>query len=199
MGRKLLVIDLETSGLDPDLHSVLSIGAAVWDDGNIVDSIELYIREDVVAVQQEALLVNQIDLSWLRENGISPVEAVDAIEIFVRRNFDFSSPETRAGLAGHNLNFDIPFLKRLYQRVGAPYQATYSHRVIDTASILGFFILAGLLPLSGASSTEAFAHFGIIVPARHTALGDAIATAHLLEKLIEFSRRHSDLTKEADY
>lgn len=189
MGRTLLIIDTETSGLDPDLHSVLSIGAAVWFHGSIVDSIEIFVRDDSVKVQAEALRVNQIDLVWLRDHGVSPAEAVATLEAFVRRNFDFSEPGDRVGLVGHNLNFDIPFLKRLYQRVGASYQATFSHRMIDTASILGFFALSGLLPLSGASSTEAFEHFEITVPARHTALGDAVATAQLLNKLIEFSRR----------
>ncbi len=67
MGSHLLVIDTETSGLDPDRHSVLSIGAAVWSHGTITDSIELFIREDTVEFQPDALRVNQIDLVWLRE------------------------------------------------------------------------------------------------------------------------------------
>jgi DNA polymerase-3 subunit epsilon len=189
MDSKLLIIDTETSGLDPDLHSVLAIGAAVWFRGSIVDSIELFVRDDPMVVQAEAIRINQIDLEWLREHGASPSEAVATLEAFVRRNFDFSAPGNRVGLVGHNLNFDISFLKRLYQRAGASYHDTFSHRVIDTASILRFFALTGLLPLSGASSTEAFEHFDITVPARHTALGDAVATAQLLDKLIEFARR----------
>jgi DNA polymerase III epsilon subunit-like protein len=189
MDGKLLVVDTETSGLDPDVHSILSIGAAVWSPGRVLASLELFICDDSMEVQPDALRINQIDLGWLREHGVPPAQAVATLEAFVRRNFDLPDPGARVTIVGHNLSFDVPFLKRLYQRAGASYAATFSHRIIDTASILGFLILAGLLPLSGASSEEALEYFGISVPARHTGLGDAVATAELLDKLIEFSQR----------
>jgi DNA polymerase III epsilon subunit-like protein len=55
---------------------------------------------------------------------------------------------------------------------------------------LRFLTLTQRLKLSAASSTEAFAYFGIEVPKgkRHTALGDARATAQLLSKLIDVVR-----------
>lgn len=190
MDRKLLVIDLETSGLDPDLHSVLSIGAAAWIPGFIIDSIEIFISEETSTIDPEAMRINQIDPAWLRDNGISASLAVAKLEAFVRRNFDFSDPNTRVSLVGHNLGFDVPFLKRLYKRVGVSYQATFSHRMIDTASVLGSLVLAGRLPLSEASSAEAFEYFGIRVPGRHTALGDAIATARLLDGLLNVLQGH---------
>lgn len=60
---------------------------------------------------------------------------------------------------------------------------------MDTAGVLRFLSLANLLPLSGAGLDEALKHFGIEVPdkKRHTALGDARATAQLLSKLVSIS------------
>jgi DNA polymerase III epsilon subunit-like protein len=189
MERKLLAIDTETSGLDPDVHSVLSIGAAVWSGGAVVDSTEIFVRSLNLEIQPEALAVNRIDLAWLQENGITSEAAVAKLEAFVHRNFDTSDPKARATLIGHNVSFDLSFLKRLYKRVGVTFDNTFSHRTIDTASIVRFLILAGMLPLSGAGSTEAFEYFGIKVSNRHSALADAIATTQLFDKLIELVQR----------
>jgi DNA polymerase III epsilon subunit-like protein len=148
----------------------------------------LFVWGGAPEVQPDALHVNEIDLAWLQANGDAPATAVAKIEAFVRRNFDFSETNTRVGLAGHNISFDVSFLRRLYQQTGASFDASFSHRTIDTAGILRFLTLAGLLLLSGPGSTEAFEHFGIPIPGRHTALGNAIATAKLLDRLIELVR-----------
>ncbi len=196
MDQRLLVIDTETGGLDADVHSVLSIGAVVWAPGIIGDTLEIFISEDTVSVQPDALRINKADLVWLRDHGVSPTVAVSVLETFVRSHFDLSDHKTRVGLAGHNLGFDIPFLKRLYRQTGFLYCDLFSHRTIDTAGILRFLTLAGLLPLSEAGSTEAFEYFQIAVPSRHTALADAVATAQLLDKLVALLLRQ-DLQREA--
>jgi DNA polymerase-3 subunit epsilon len=61
----------------------------------------------------------------------------------------------------------------------------FSHRMIDTASILHYLYLSGRLEQKVVSSDEAFAHFKIAVEGRHTALGDALATAQLFNCLLE--------------
>ena len=59
--------------------------------------------------------------------------------------------------------------------------------MLDTASILRFLSLTGRLPAAAVASSEAFAHLGVSIAAemRHTALGDARATAELLTRLVE--------------
>lgn len=88
---------------------------------------------------------------------------------------------------GHNLFFDVSFLRRLYRQAGIAFDPVFSHRLTDTAAIIRFLVLAERLPLTGASSTEAFDFFHIPFNSdrRHTALEDARTTALLLNKLIE--------------
>jgi DNA polymerase III epsilon subunit-like protein len=60
----------------------------------------------------------------------------------------------------------------------------FSHRIIDTSSILHYLYLSGRIKQRAISSDEAFDLFDIYVEGRHTAIGDAIATAKLFTKLL---------------
>lgn len=59
----------------------------------------------------------------------------------------------------------------------------------DTSSILYYLYLAGHIKQKAISSDEAFDYFGIKVEGRHTAIGDAIATAKLFTKLLYLTNK----------
>jgi len=185
---KLLVIDTETGGVDPDRHSILSLAAVVWEGGEIRGEIEILVAEPDFAVTTRALEMNRIDLVAHGRRAIAPREALALLQEFVFKHF---GQELSAGeqlvLAGHNVGFDIGFLKRLYRLAGAEFPSIFSHRVLDTASALRFLSLAGLLPAAAISSSGAFDYLGITIQAekRHSALGDARGTAELLTRLVE--------------
>ena len=183
---KLCVIDTETGGLNPLRHSILSLGAVVWQSGCIVDTFEVFVREPEIVTESEAMKVNGIDLEWLRAHGLSPSDAVSTFHSFLARHFNIAN-NGRALLVGHNVAFDVAFFARLYELAGSAFDQFFSHRVLDTASVVNFLIVASRLPLSEASSNKVFAHFGISfgTDGRHTALGDAIATSTLLTELIK--------------
>lgn len=190
MGHKLLVIDTETGGLDPSRYSILSLGAVVWEGGALGETFEVFVAEPDPAVEPEAMGVNGIDLAWLKEHGAAPREAVGLFQLFVERNFGGEGRGGKIQLAGHNVSFDVGFLKRLYRLAGSGYDEVFSHRLLDTASVINFLIVAGRLPPGRTGLGPALKHFGIEVEAgrRHTALGDALATARLLNKTVELVR-----------
>ena len=128
--------------------------------------------------------INKIDVEWLRENGVSASDAVKTIEQFVSANATGSREQLK--LAGHNIGFDVGFLKRLFRLGGGNFDLIFAHRTIDTSAILSFLALANKLDIESPSSSKAFAHFGIkFAPGeRHTALGDAMATAELFNRLL---------------
>lgn len=184
---KLLVVDTETGGIDPDRHSLLSLAAVVWADGRVEGEIEILVGEADVTVTARALEINGIDLVDHARRSVPPAEALAQLLGFVTKHFQV---ELAAGeqvvLVGHNVAFDVGFLRRLCRLAGAAYPGQFSHRMLDTASVLRFLSLAGFVPAKAVASTEAFAHFGVRIPAelRHTALGDARATADLLTRLV---------------
>lgn len=180
---KLLVIDTETGGVDPLTASLLTLGAVVWDRGEIRDQIELHIKESQIVAEQEALRINQIDLRTVEAYGLEPREAVKQFEAFVDANF---APKEEVVLAGHNISFDVGFLKRLYRLADLDYPRRFSHRTFDTASILRYLSLGSVIKITDVSSNSAFAYFNVCPPVekRHSALADALATAHLISHLV---------------
>lgn len=184
--QRLLVVDTETGGLDPLEYSILSVGAVVWERRRVVAEIEVFVHENPILCDEEALQVNRVDLDWLEEHGKNPASTVSLLESFLAEYFGKPDNDHKVCLVGHNVQFDIGFLKRLYRLGGGDFSKRFSHRSVDTASVLQFLMLTGLMPLEQPSSTEAFAFFGIDAgDKRHTALGDARATAIMLDKLLD--------------
>ncbi len=184
MADRLLFIDTETGGLNPKKHSLLSIGMAVWQDSEIIDSQEVLINDGKLSVTEEALSINKIVIEKHKLSAIPPRKAIDEILSFLTTHF----PETRKiTLAGHNVHFDIDFLKLLFYQNNEDFSEFFSHRIIDTSSILYYLYLAGHIKHRAISSDDAFELFGIKVEGRHTALGDAIATAELFTQLVKLT------------
>lgn len=51
---KLLSVDTETGGLDPNVQSILSLGAAVLEDGVVTDTINIWIAESEIVAEPTA-------------------------------------------------------------------------------------------------------------------------------------------------
>ncbi len=182
---RILFIDTETGGTDPSLHSLLTVGLVTWEDGSLSETFEIAIDDGHLFATKEALEINKIDLKKHREISTSPTNAIKQIIQYTTDNFSQSEKVT---LAGHNISFDIRFLRYLFESKNYDFSEYFSHRSIDTSSILHFLFFSGKLSSKIVSSSEAFEYFGIEVQGRHTALGDAIATAELFSKLIDFIR-----------
>lgn len=183
----IVVIDTETGGLDPSRHSILSVGAVLLHDGGITGQREWLVREPDahLSVQEEALSVNRIDIYDHLDNAQEPAEVADELARFIPRQWRVY--KRRALLAGHNIGFDIGFLNRLGRLAGITgyVDQLFHHRTLDTASILHFLNLRGELPLNPGGLNKACKYFGIVNDNPHNALGDAIATARLLARLLE--------------
>ncbi len=179
--NKLLFIDTETGGLNPDQHSLLSLGMVVWEDKKVIDSVEILINDGKLAVTEEALAINKIDLDVHKRMALSSSEAQAEVISFIGRHFPQHGKIT---LAGHNVHFDVSFLKVSFAANNKDFNSYFSHRIIDTSSILYYLFLAGQIKRKAISSDDAFDLFDIKVEGRHTALGDAIATAKLFNKLL---------------
>ncbi len=188
MTPRHLVLDTETGGLDPGRHSLLTLGLVAGDAAGPAEGLEIAVRHEPYAVSGGGMKVNRIDLAAHHEAALDPPRALEALEAFLGRHYPGDAPVT---LVGHNIAFDIAFLRAFMASLGRSFESRFGHRSVDTHAVAAALRDAGRLP-SGLqlSSTALFAHFGIEVPEekRHTALGDALATHALYWKLVEAAR-----------
>ena len=160
MKDRLLFIDTETGGLNPDKHSLLSFAMVVWEDMEIIDSKEILINDGQLAATEEALSINKIDIGKHKEIAISSSEAIEEITFFIRKYF----PEQKnITLVGHNVHFDTSFLKTFLSKNNKNFNSFFSHRIIDTSSILYYLYLTGQIKQKAISSDDAFKLFDIKV------------------------------------
>lgn len=178
MTIRLLVLDTETGGLDPTTDALLSVGLVDFQDGTVLRSEEILVDPEGLVCDPKAMAVNGIDLDVHCAYSVPRAYAARQIQ-------DFCRPMGRPWLAGHNVFFDVGFVRRLF--TPETLRATFSHRVMDTMQVLGFLGHAGLIPEGIAKLDQAMAHFGLSMPEgkRHTALGDALVTAELYSRLLQ--------------
>ncbi len=164
MTARYIVVDTETSGLDTARDRLLSIGAVAIDGGRILlaDSFEATLRQAQTSARAN-IIVHGIGEAAQRD-GEEPGAALV-------RWLEYTG---KCPLLAYHAPFDEAFIKRALRehlglRLGLPW--------LD---------LAALLPaLFDAKPRQALDYwlerFNINVPVRHSALGDALATAQLAQ------------------
>lgn len=183
MNKKILVIDTETGGLNAEVNSILTLGAVVWNDGFIEDKIEITIAEPEIFADPKALEVNGLTIEEVQAKGVSPLQAVLTLQNFLQKN----NMRGKVTLGGHNVSFDIPFMKRLYRLGGVDFDKQFSFRYLDTMQIAFLFNFAGKFNLTSVSLDSVTKYYGCSperVDGKHGALGDAEATARCLTKML---------------
>jgi DNA polymerase-3 subunit epsilon len=164
-----VVVDTETSGLDPQTDALLAIGGVAVDAGGVRvdDSFEVVLR-NVAHVDRDNIVLHGIGRE-AQQNGEPAEEALRA----------FARWAGEAPMVGFHAEFDRTVLKAAAKRAGVDWP---ERPWLDLAA-LG----AGLYPeveRKGRGSLDDWlSAFGIECAARHSAAGDALATAELLLKL----------------
>lgn len=170
--RPLAFIDVETSGLDVQIHEILEI-AIIHSDG----------REYTTKVQPNH--IESAEVEALGINGYNPDEWADA------PTSKEVAPKVANLLAdciliGQNVRFDAKFVEKFHRRNGVDIR--FDYHIIDTATL----IFEHLVPcgLESLSLNPACAFLGIETEEVHRAHGGAIRAKLLYEKLMRATVFH---------
>ena len=179
--RKYIVIDTETTGLDPKKHEMLSLGAIVMIDGVITETMDIKIRADISKADSKALEVNGYsERRW--KYAVSSFRGFCLIRDFFYRHQD-------GVLVGHNVQFDIKFLRALSARWQSDDNGLIlmPYPYIDTMDLAR----ASLAPygLQSVSLDKICEFLGWERRAAHTALSDCEDCIKLLRALCPASIR----------
>lgn len=181
-GNRFVFIDTETGGTIPTKHSLLQIGVVVWEyKTGILAHKEFYIKHKEYIITKEAQRINKFNLGFYNENAQPPNKVIDELLCFLGDYFDVN---TLIPIIGHNIQFDVAFLKEFFKKNNRSFNQYFSHRMIDTYSVYKTLVLSGKINENLNSSADVFKYFNIKIDNRHTAIDDCFATVELYEKLI---------------
>jgi DNA polymerase-3 subunit epsilon len=174
--HRFVVVDLETTGLDPHKDRVVSVGAFRVVEGRIkLGQVFSELCNPGRDIPVESIQVHAIVPDMIRH-------ARPAWEVFD----DFLDFLGRDILVAHHALFDLFFLNRVMrERYGFPLQ----NLVVDTVLMCRAVLIEpdpyGQRRGAKRCSLDALAErYRINVPERHTALGDALATALIFQRLL---------------
>lgn len=183
--KQSVVIDVETSGPNFVDHQMLACAFVPVDAAK--PSFQVFLRpRDITWTDVGSRYFQGFKAEW-DESAVAPLEACTEIAMYLQETFDH--PPT---IIAHNVTFDFAFLRRTFHAVGLDDSKVFSHRAIDTHTVLAVLVAANVLPPDVLNSTSAFKFFGIHLDAslRHTAFGDAIATRELFARLMTIFNVH---------
>ena len=177
LAKRLLVLDVETTGLDPSTDSLVQIASCVLSRKELREkgSFCSYVKPDS-PISAEARSVH----------GLSEADLTSAPPLHrVIREFAEYAP-AEAILCGHNVSFDVAFLQAAYRRVGLPYP--FDYHTVDLWSIAFFILGAQRIALPSYDLTALCGLYGIKRGSKHDALQDVRVTAKILTHLFAAAR-----------
>lgn len=168
-----VVLDTETTGLNPDRDRILSIGALRMQAGRILvrEALELYLQQD--HFDSHSVPIHGI----LREDLYARIPEAEALRQLVAYIGD-------AVIVGHHIGFDMAVLHRAMVRRGVK---PPPNPCLDTGLLYRKTLLkTPLLRKKEFYTLDDLARrFDLPCTDRHTALGDAFLTAMALAHILE--------------
>jgi len=180
---RFILLDTETTGLDPRRDRIITIGALAVCNGEILldDSFEVMLK---IAYNNSSVTVHGIT----RDEALEGMDEPEALQLFL----DY----LRDGvIVGHHIGHDIQALNCACER---HFGITLRNRHLDTMDLTLHLNDDGAFanrPMAHGFSLDALCDmFGIAAHDRHTAGGDAFLTAQIFLRLLRAARGVGRLT-----
>ena len=175
---RFVVLDTETTGLNPRTDRIITIGAVAVQNGEILieDSFDALLK---VTHNTSAVTVHGVT----RDQSLKGMEEPRALELFL----DYLQDGV---IVGHHIGHDIATFDEAYQR---HWGFRLSNRCLDTMDLTLHLEKAAAFsgrPQIRQVTLDALCEmFGVIPHDRHTASGDAFITAQVFLRLRRLALR----------
>jgi DNA helicase-2/ATP-dependent DNA helicase PcrA len=161
----LAVVDLETTGLDPEQSEIVEIAAAMVSGGFTVESFQRLLKVEQGLKGSDR--IHGINAAQLERVGVAATEALR----------ELASKTSGLLLVGHNFGFDLEFLLYHWSRVGL--------KVSPPAWVDTLDLARRVLPPQGGFSLGALRErLGLAATPTHRAADDVACTVELLGRLV---------------
>ena len=174
---RFVVLDSETTGLDPRRDRLITIGAVAVQGGDILldDAFEVMMP---VSYNTSSVTVHGITRDEARD-GVPEPEALEAFLGYLGTGV----------IVGHHILHDITALNVAYDR---HFGLELRNRFLDTMDLTLHLERDHALPantrIEGFSLDQLCQLFSVVPHDRHTAAGDAFITAQVFQRLLRLAR-----------
>ncbi|MBC8524004.1 MAG: 3'-5' exonuclease [Chlorobium phaeobacteroides] len=185
MSKKVLYIDVETTGTNPAKHGIIQIGAIMEVSGIIAEELNLKCAPHSGAdIDDHALTITGTSREELTHR-MSSKEALLQFKQFLNRYVEQYDREDKCYPAGYNVHFDLDFIQQWFKMHGDKYGigSYVNWRRLDPLPVLFMKDFTGALHLPDYKLETVCRHYGIRLEA-HDAFSDIRATRELLTKLL---------------
>jgi DNA polymerase III epsilon subunit-like protein len=183
--KKVLYMDVETTGVEPGKHGIIQLAALMEIGGDVVDTFNMKFQpHEGAEINPDALKVTNTDPEELKTRTTSS----DAYRSFLRwidKHIGKYDKADKAYPAGYNVNFDLSFLDAWFRHHGNKFGTGSYHnwKMLDPLSLFRLWDFQGQLSLPNYKLQTVCEHFGVQIDA-HDALSDIKATRELLQMIL---------------
>ncbi|MCI4436845.1 MAG: 3'-5' exonuclease [Ignisphaera sp.] len=186
MKRKVLYLDVETTGLNSKINGIHQIAFIVEIDGEIQEMVSLEFRPfegchyDLGAMKY---------VTWKPEDLQTRIHEEQAFEIIIgtlRKYINAAIYGDDFTMVAYNGQFDVGFMQALFERNGKKYSNYINYRLVDPLAFLRILHIEGKSNLSSYKLSAVYeAIFGFPFADAHDALADIVATREVYQYLIQ--------------
>lgn len=188
--KKVLWLDVETTGLDCRKHGLREVGFIIEIDGVEVDKGVFrinpftYTTRDVV-IDDYALEISKVSIEDLESYDSSSYCFKELMKKLVKY-VNVNDKNDCFVIAGYNTAFDIGFIKEWFKEMGLldSYKDLFHYKSLDVFSLVFVLRHLGLNSAENDKLETMCNYFGIGIEA-HNALSDIEATKKLYELICE--------------
>ena len=181
----VLCIDTETGGFNPKEDALCSI-AVLLPNGD--STKEWYIYPYNKNYNEEAMKINGLCLEFLRDNGVTIEQfKIEFIE-YIKENFDVSTYK-KIQLLGHNVSFDIGFLKEALKE---QYNLFLHYHFKDSMILANMLKDIKIIPINQSISLKSLYIYlcgeDELSNNAHNSLSDAVMSLEIYSKMLDLTK-----------
>ncbi len=184
--KHLLIVDVETTGTDPETSSIIQLGACILNKKGYLEpyTFNEYIIPYTPEWIEGAEKVHQITYSQIQKKGKPLKEVLERFEQWAS-DYLLGELKKKFWLAQWSAGFDTSMLKSAYKAIDKNYP--FHYRAFDVASIVRFELAKQGKLYQECGEDKCALTLGIKVDKNklHDALYDAQLSGKMLENLIQ--------------
>lgn len=190
MNKKILWLDVETTGLNPDKHGIRELGYIIEINGEIVEKDVLYINPLSYIKKDVVIDLKALELSGVTIEDITAYpQSVDMFLKFLKllqKYINIDDKNDNFTIAGYNPKFDYDFLLKWFEDNGIikSFNQYFNYKVLDVFPIVMTLKYLNIIDTENDKLKTVCEYFNIPIDA-HNALSDITATRDLFLRLTD--------------